>query len=74
VKLNYRFRIQQVLVGQSRHFQLRVGLAGDSDVECIPVHQSAFATCLSLQPAHSAVADAQFELTCLLHWLADRPR
>jgi hypothetical protein len=72
VKLNYRFRIQPVLVGPTRHFQLRVGLEGDSDGECIPVHESAFATCVLLHTAHAAAFDAQLELTALLAWLDAR--
>jgi hypothetical protein len=74
VKLNYRFRIQPVFVGPVRHFQLRVGLTGDGDGDCIPVHLSAFAACLPLHLAHAAVVDAQLELTHLLAWLEARQR
>jgi hypothetical protein len=69
---NYRFRIQPVLLGKVRHFQLRVGLVGDRDVECIPVHCSAFAQRLPLELAHPALADASLELSRLLAWLDER--
>jgi hypothetical protein len=72
VKKNYRFRIQPVLVGTVRHFQLRVGMVGDYDYECIPVHCSAFAQRLPLVAAHPALEDAHLELTRILTWLDQR--
>jgi hypothetical protein len=72
VKLNYRFRIQPVLVGKVRQFQLRVGLQDDQACEFIPVHQSAFALSLPLEPVHSVESEAHFELTRVLAWLETR--
>jgi hypothetical protein len=70
---NYLFRIQPVPVGAAHWFQLRVGMPGESAVEFIPVHRSAFAQRLFLEPAHAALPDAHFELTSLLEWLNERP-
>lgn len=66
---HYRFRIQKVLVGADRGFQLRVGMDGERDIEFIPVHQTAFAMRIVLKEAHPTEAEAKQEKDYLLEWL-----
>jgi hypothetical protein len=69
VSEHYRFRIQKVLVGADRGFQLRVGMEGERDIEFIPVHQTAFALRIALKEAHPTEAEATQEKDYLLDWL-----
>jgi hypothetical protein len=72
VSRHYRFRVQPVRVGMKRFYQLRVGMEGERTFEYIPVHLSAFAERISLEPAHETEAGVQLELTELLAWLDTR--
>lgn len=71
---HYRFRIQRLLVRSGHLFQLRVGMDGEKEMEFIPIHHTAFAERLNLEPAHQSLADVQFELSRLLEWISGRMR
>jgi hypothetical protein len=50
-------------------YQLRVGMDGETNIEFIPLHRSAFAKHLPLAVLHTSPVDAHLELSQLLHWL-----
>lgn len=66
---DYRFRIQQVIIGKDRRYQLRMGMYGDTDIEYIPVYQSAYAMRMPLKDAHATPEEANREKDALIQWL-----
>jgi hypothetical protein len=66
---DFRFRIQPVLVGSQKHFQVRIGLDGLKEVEFVPAHQSAFALKFPLKEHHPSEHEALGERDALLEWL-----
>ena len=53
-------------------YQLRVGMDGETNIEFIPLHRTAFSKQLPLAILHSSQVDAHLELSGLLDWLDRR--
>ena len=70
---DFRFRIQQVLIGKNRRYQLRVGMFGENDLEFIPVHRSAYAMRMPLKDGHETPEEAHREQDALMKWLQSTP-
>jgi hypothetical protein len=68
---DYRFRIQQVLIGKDRRYQVRVGMYGDTDIEFIPAYRSAYAKRVQLKDGHETPEEAHREQDALMKWLQE---
>lgn len=66
---DFRFRIQTLLVGAERRFQVRIGLHGLKEVEYVPAHLSAYARRFPLKEHHPSENEALGERDALLEWL-----
>ncbi len=66
---DFRFRIQPVIIDKARRFQVRVGMDGESDLEFIPAHRSAYALRMPLKDGHETVEEAHQEQDALVAWL-----
>jgi hypothetical protein len=66
---DFRFRIQPVIIDKTRRFQVRVGMDGESELEFIPAHRSAYALQMPLKDGHATVEEAHKEQDALMAWL-----
>jgi hypothetical protein len=58
-----------VIIDKARRFQVRVGMDGESDLEYIPAHRSAYALRMPLKDGHETVEEAHKEQDALMAWL-----
>lgn len=66
---DFRFRIQPLVIGAERRFQVRIGLDGLKEVEYVPAHRSAYALRFPLKEHHPSETEALIERDALLEWL-----
>jgi hypothetical protein len=68
----YRLRVQPVRLGPYRNFQVRIGMNGDTGLDYIPLHRSAFARLLQVEVAHAERSAAQLEAQMIAEFLSSR--
>lgn len=72
METNYRFWICTLRAEAGPRYQLRAGLTGDANIDCVPVHRTAFVQRLPLAVTHATQHEAELELHALLAWLDAR--